>query len=67
MPFNIALETFNIMMSIKFGDDKKMRSDQMVISREDYQNFKERSYEMPSYKVRYLKNKQKRERSKIKY
>jgi len=55
------------MMNIKFGDDKKMSSEQMVISREDWQNYKERVYEMPSYKVRYLKNKQKRERSKIKY
>ena len=66
MPFNIALETFNItMMNKKKGDDEKMsKSVQMVLSREDHQNFKERSYEMPSYKVKYLKNKEKRERSK---
>ena len=65
MPFNIALVVINIMMNKKKGDDEKMsKNEQMVISREDYQNFKERSYEMPSYKVKYLKNKEKRERSK---
>ena len=65
MPFNIALIVINIMMNKKKGDDEKMsKTDILVISREDYQNFKERSYEMPSYKVKYLKNKEKRERSK---
>ena len=67
MPFNIALEIFNVMMNKKKGDDEKMNSEPIVMSREDYQNFKERTYEMPSYKVRYLRNKQKRERSKNRY
>ena len=59
------MKVINIMMNKKKGDDEKMsKTEIMVISREDYQNFKERSYEMPSYKVKYLKNKEKRERSK---
>lgn len=61
----MPMETFKIMMNNKKkGDDEKMNNRPIVISREEYQNFKERSYGMPSYKVRYLKNKQKRERGK---
>ena len=67
MPFNIALEISNVMMNKKKGDDEKMNSEPIVMSREEYQAFKERTYEMPSYKVRYLRNKQKRERSKNRY
>ncbi len=48
----------------KNGDEKMSKNETMVISREEYQNFKERSFEMPEYKVKYLKNKQKREKDK---
>ncbi len=63
MPFNIALRYFNIMMNRKSDDKKMSKNDMMVMSREDYQNLKERSFEMPEYKVRYLRNKEKRENS----
>ena len=50
------------MIDKKKGDDEKMKNEQIVISRDDWQNFKEH-YEVPSFKRRYLRNKRKQEES----
>jgi len=67
VPLYGTIEVSNLMMNKKKGDDEKMNNKPIVMSREEYQAFKERSYEMPPYKLRYLRNKQKRERSKVRY
>jgi hypothetical protein len=67
VPLYATIEVINVIMNKKKGEDEKMNNKPIVMSREAYQNFKERSYEIPSYKIRYLRNKQKRERSKIRH
>jgi len=64
VPLYGTIEVINVMMNKKNGDNEKMSKNEcMVISREDWLNLKERSYGIPSYKVRYLKNMEKREKS----